>query len=648
MTFAGYAGQILYVDLTARNIKKEALTDEDITAFLGGAGINYRLAAQVMKPTMDPFSADNVIILGSGVFSGTIIPSSAKLLATTKFPVNNAIGSGTAGGRFPIMMKSSGYDHIVISGRAAQPVCIKIRDDEVLLEDAGDLWGKDIVETTSALVGKYEPCSVICIGPAGENYLKISLAFMDGTGHLGTGGLAAVMGSKNLKAIVVCQGNHPVTVADPFKLRKIVKGLTDRQRKWPGRRQLIDGGMAGVSLESWMEEPRVLDNWTRADFRDSQDEKELEQFARRHMECRQGIACPSCTMSCKERVEVKTGPHAGTVTYGHLIFPFWGKAKEYGRSVKFISELNRYGVCRNDFGALLYLVAYLQDQAVLTEKQVGFRVKEDDLEGALRLLEMTVYRRGFGDVLAEGLMGLGQEFPDVRKYLVQIKGRSPPFSSHAYDPRVKGLGTMEFSMMTHPRGAHISAGGSPAFTPGRTAADFARHADRMGVSAEAVRRVAPEKTGFNPGRYSRYSQDWTSLFDCVGLCNRHFVNRFFNVNTITELYNAITGRKMDPAGMMKVAERSWNLCRLLNVQAGFTRREDQPPAIWFTRLKGGEKDLVAHDYYGTMTMNPADFETALDEYYSERGWDPKTGIPTREKIMELGLESYASGMKIDS
>jgi aldehyde:ferredoxin oxidoreductase len=643
MPFPGYAGNILYVDLTAGRVRKEPLKDGDVQDFLGGVGINYRLAAEIIDPGVDPFSPENAVILGAGPFSGTIVPSSAELSATTKFPLNGAIASGRGGGGFPMMLKSSGYDHVVITGAAKRPVYIRIQNDEVVLEDARELWGKDIFETVSQLLEAYEPCSVISTGPAGENRVKISLAYIDWTGHVGTGGLAAVMGSKNLKAIIACQGNHRVRVAHRLKLQKLVGVLVERMRGWSGRQPVIEGGMTGMGLDGWIREPRIIDNWAQAQFRNAQEAKELEGFVHRHRESRQTIACPGCHMACKDRVQVKSGSYAGTVSYGHMVPPFPGDGDKYGRSVKYISELNRYGICLFDFSALLYLVSHLQDRGLLTEKEVGFRVQEDDLEGTLKLIEMTAYRQGFGDNLAEGLLGMGRRIPGAEKYVVHMKGRSPVFEhGRGFDPRVRGLGTMELTMVTNPRGGHVSTGGSPAYGPGRPPADFARHGERMGIPAQAIPRVAPE-TDFNPGRFTRYSEDWCSLFDCLGLCNRAFVNRFYHVNTLTDLYNAITGRDMEPHQMMKAAERSWNLWRLLNVKAGFSRQDDLPPPIWFTPLKAGDKEISLHDYYNTKNLNQEDVEELLNEYYDERGWDRSSGAPTQEKLRELGLEHYAAG-----
>jgi aldehyde:ferredoxin oxidoreductase len=197
---------------------------------------------------------------------------------------------------------------------------------------------------------------------------------------------------------------------------------------------------------------------------------------------------------------------------------------------------------------------------------------------------------------------------------------------------------MEFEQTTNPRGAHVAAGGSPAFEPGRPVADFVRHGERMGIPEEALKRVVGP-ISFNPGRYSRYSEDWYSLFNCLSLCNRAQVNRFYHVNTIAALYSAVTGIDLPPAQLMKASERAWTIGKLLNVREGFDRRDDRAPETWFRPLVQGGKEYRVTDYEETSTLGREDLERFLDDYYDERGYDRQSGVPTRRKLEELGLES---------
>ena len=159
----------------------------------------------------------------------------------------------------------------------------------------------------------------------------------------------------------------------------------------------------------------------------------------------------------------------------------------------------------------------------------------------------------------------------------------------------------------------------------------------MGAPEEAQERVAG--SAFNPGRYSRYSEDWYSLFNCLSLCNRAQVNRFYHVKTIAALYAAVTGIELTPAQLMKASERAWTIGKLLNTREGFDRKDDKVPEAWFRPLvREGEEHRIT-DYYGTLNLTREDVERFLDDYYDERGYDKQSGLPSKEKLKELGLES---------
>jgi aldehyde:ferredoxin oxidoreductase len=249
-TIPGYAGSILYVDLTSGRMVKEPLDPELLAALIGGYGINNKLAHDLIPLGTDPLSPANRIIIGAGPFAGTFIPGAAKILVTTRFPLNGAFATAAGGGSFALMLKSAGYDHVVITGRARQPVYLRISEAGVELVDAAELWGKDSFDTIDDLRRRYEPCSVVPIGQAGENLVRDSITSVDKAGTLGRGGLPAIMGAKNLKAIVVQQGTAPVNIAHRLTLQKLVNNLHERMIAWPGRRFILDNGVAPAPPDS--------------------------------------------------------------------------------------------------------------------------------------------------------------------------------------------------------------------------------------------------------------------------------------------------------------------------------------------------------------------------------------------------------------
>ncbi|MDP2952396.1 MAG: aldehyde ferredoxin oxidoreductase C-terminal domain-containing protein, partial [Chloroflexota bacterium] len=390
-------------------------------------------------------------------------------------------------------------------------------------------------------------------------------------------------------------------------LERLLNALHERVMAWPGRKTLLERGMAEL-------------------------EDGLQQVHCRH---RKVMACPSCPVGEKEMVRLEEGSYAGLVTYLPHFNPVElgcrTASEAYGQAVKYLDALNRLGLCRVSFGALLSWLVRLHGEGIITVEDTGGLVPKEDLETALKLMEMVAFRKGFGDILAEGLVGAAEGIGrGSLDYLEHVKGQGM-----VWDPREKGLGTMEFEEMVNPRGAHVASGGSPSYAAGRPLEDFVRHSERMGATPEAVKRIVGP-TSFNPGRLTRYSEDWFSLFNCLGLCNRAHVNRFYSAKLVAELFTAVTGMEVGPGDLMKAAERAWTLGKMLNVRAGFGRKDDRPPEVWFQPLKGpgGERHLT--DYYGA-PLSRADVERLLDDYYDERGWDKKSGTPTRDKLEELGL-----------
>ena len=612
MSIPGYAGRILYVDLATGKTRKEPLDPELAKSLIGGFGINNKLAYDLVPQGTDPLAPENLIIIGAGPLAGTMVPGAAKVVVTTKFPINGAFATAAGGGSFALMLKTAGYDHVIISGRAERPVYLRIAEEDAELCDATELWGKDSYETIDELRRRYEPCSVIPIGQAGENLVKISITSVDKAGTLGRGGLPAVMGSKKLKAIVVQQGAIATNVAHPLTLQKLVNSLHERIMKWPGRQFIQDNGLMPVPPD----------------------------MAELHQKTRRPLACPSCPLADKVRVTLCEGPYAELQSYmPHAVinrFEAKTSAEAYEQSIKYSDTLDRYGLCRMNFTSLLSTMVHLYREGVITKEDTGGIEIKDNLETALTLARMTACREGFGAILAEGLVGAARIIGrGADKHIEHIKN-----NAIVYDPRPRSLGTMEFEQITMPRGAHVAAAGSPSYEPGRPPADFARHGERMGIPEEAIKRaVGP--TSFNPGRYSRYSEDWYALFNNLSLCNRAQVNRFYHVKTIAELYAAVTGIELTPAQLMKSSERAWTIGKMLSVREGFNRKDDKPPEAWFQPLVREGKEYRITDYHEGTALTREDVERFLDDYYDERGYDKQTGLPTREKLKELGLESMA-------
>jgi len=624
MDVPGYAGHILHVDLTRGSIRKEELDLELVTNFIGGWGINSRLAYDCIPPDADPLSPENAIILGAGPFNGTIVPGSAELAITTKFPLSGGIGVSCGGGHFPLMLKTSGYDHIVITGSSPTPVYLKILNDDVELLSADDVWGKDTYETVDALRLRYEPCSIIPIGPAGENLVKISVTFIDKGGTVGFGGLPAVMGSKNLKALVACQGDNGIRVANSRGLQKAVDRMMERIMDYRMRPTLIEGGTFAMT-SGWLGAMGLdLGDWDKI-----------------HKETRRTLACPSCPMGDKELNRLREGEYSPMTAY---MTDFMGEFESSGqssldshnRAVKRVDSLNRTGICKINFNNVMNLMVSLYDRGIITKEDTGGIEIKRDYETVLRLIDMTTRREGIGDVMAEGPLGAAQKIGgDAERHAIHIKGCAP-----FIDPRADSMNTMALAQMVHPGRANYACGGSGIYMQGRPIEQFLSHARRMGIPEEAIDRIFTADS-FNVGRYTKHTEDWYSLFNTFGQCHRLYIHRFHGIDSFIEFFTAVTGTKTDPDELLRYGERVWNMYKLLNVRMGFERKDDQPPKAWFEPIKGGDKEIRMMDYYKTTVLTEKDMEQMLDDYYDERGWDRERGAPTFEKLRELGLEDFA-------
>ncbi len=619
----GYMGHILYVDLTAGRSWTEALDPDIARQFLGGWGVNARLAWDAIPPDADALAPENAVIIGTGPFSGTIVPGSAELSITTKLPLSGGIGTGCGGGHFPLMLKSSGYDHVVITGQAAHPVYLKIGNGNVEVLPADDLWGKDTYDTVDLLRLRHEPCSVIPIGPAGENRVGVSMTFIDKGGTLGFGGLPAVMGAKNLKAVVACQGDRPLFIADRLRLIRAVDRIIEKVRDYRLRPKLIEGGTFSMTVE-----------WLSAMGRSSGGWEEI------HIASRQALACPSCPMADKEVKRLREGEFSPSTAY---MTDFMGQDESsaataldnHNRAVNRVAVFNRLGICRINFNNVLNLMLSLVKEGIVTTAQTGGIEINSDYETVLRLAEMTAKREGFGDIMADGPLGAARRLgPEAVKHAIHIKGCSP-----FIDPRSDSMNSMAFAQMVHPGRSNYACGGIGIYMQGRPVDQFIHHAHRTGMSDESIGETFSDDL-FDTPRLTKHAEDWYSLFNSLGQCHRLYIHRFHSMDTLLDLYGAVTGEKIDAAGLLERGERAWNMQKQLNVRLGFSREHDAAPEEWFVPIKTRTGEVPMMDYYKQKVVTREDTEGMLDEYYAARGWDRDTGAPLRKTLEALGLEDY--------
>ncbi len=617
MSGNGFAGTVLRVDLTTREITREPLDRVMAERYIGGLGLCIKLCHDTIKPGCDALSPENPIVLGAGPFVGTNLPSTSRVYSVSKLPSSGAIGWCGAGGfTFGAMLKNAGFDHVIIEGRSERPVCLRIFDDRVDLIDAAHLWGRSVEETCASVWDEYGfPTGVLCIGQAGENRAPFSMAFIDRISTMGRGGFGAVMGSKNLKAVLV-KGSGGVRVADRKRCNLLSQGLLDRIRAWPHLREAQDKGLTQAF-------PFI-------------PQDEYSRMKKRR------AACVSCPIGCKDIVEIPDGPFQGLVkctsSVINLYTPVLYGFKDYRESIKCMSTIDAFGLDMFEFFGIMALAGKLVDSGIIRDALADPPIRLDSLESMEAWARKISLREGLGDVLAGGFKGIIEEYGDSAKDLVPalVKGMHPyagPGSALAWDR----FGTMELGQVLDPRGPHVGAGGSPTYFALRPLTVFPAHLERMGVPREAIDRIIKpgrgpdEKGDLKVGALLRYSHAWFVILGSMGICARGQINRFYDAQTCSQLYESVTGFPTDLPALRERVDRVWTLYRMANLREGLVpQQQEVAPEQWF-----GKTGFRA--YLTGEPLKRSETEGMIKDYYKEWGWDPETGIPQTQELRRLGL-----------
>ena len=644
MEYFGYAGTILHVDLTTSEIRKEALDMEMARKYVGGGGFSLRLAADSADPMVDPFAPENVIVYAPGALCGTAAPGASKLALTYKQPLTNSWGSCSGSGALGFMIKAAGYDAVVITGKASKPVYLLL-EDKPRICDADGIWGLDLADATQALWKKHDFCSVHTIGAAGENQVHHSLGMIDMRSTMGRGGLAAVMGAKNLKALVARAGSKGVKIADPKGFMKIVNEVYKLMVDDPLREAWREHGVL-IGWPTWAKTGFSYRNWTKF----FPEEKALELydpgvFYKTIVKTR--LACATCPVGDKGRFDIIAGEFSGrSVLVSELLQEITSTAMkmdigpDYNKRLILLDTADRYGLDIMEITCLIDWVIDLQERGILTKEDTDGMELKRDFDTVMKWMEKISKREGFGDVLADGWLGAIRRIGrGCEKYAVHCKGTAPAFM----DARIN-LNPEAFEECINPRGATVVAAESPAILPMRPLDKIWRHCDRMNISEDAKEAIFDTPDEFSLPLLTRHVEDWYRFYSALGICARQQIQQRHSFMTMYNLYLAATGMDIGEDEILEVGERVVNLERGFNALCGLTRKDDKFPDRWFEPLETidePKKKKPLTDYYQNVDLTPEDVEKIYDEYYAERGWDVERGVPTKEKLTELGLEDIA-------
>ncbi|NWF92767.1 MAG: aldehyde ferredoxin oxidoreductase family protein [Syntrophaceae bacterium] len=621
----GYAGQILYVDLTDGSVQKGPLDRDFALNYIGGRGFSSRILFDGLKSGIDPLSPDNLVILAAGPLNGTPAPSASRLIVASKSPLTGAIGDASSGGYWAPELKYAGFDAIVLRGRSAMPVYLWVEDGKAELRPAKHLWGLRIHETNDRLKEEIgdDDIHILAIGPGGENLVRYACVVTDEESVGGRTGVGAVLGSKLLKAVVV-RGTQDVKIADPRRFKEAIDAYRETLAG-----EVWTEGLRRLGTPNLVAHRQKLGIWGAKNFQratiDQWEKISGEAFREKFL--LKVMGCMGCMVRCRRYSVIQEGPLGPTYTKGpeYDTINALG-AKTYVTDPAVILRAHflcdEFGIDEQTAGSTIAMAMELYERGRLTKDQVdGAELVFGNGEALLHFIEKIPFRKGFGDLLAEGTRIMGQRL-DADYYAIHVKG----LEVDASDPRSLPTRALTYAVAT--RGScHLR--GFPYIDefikPEESAAFF-------GTPAVSELHGLEGK-----GRMVAWSENWITIANLMGLCvfawyrSRSFpmlIKR--GLDLANEVFVAATGLPMRGEELLRCGERVYNVEKLFNVREGFGREADYPPSRFF------EEPMPDGPGKGSK-LNRDDYDRLLDEYYEARGWDKRTGVPTPEKLASLGL-----------
>lgn len=605
----GYLGKILRVDLSTRRTWDEPLDEGYARAFIGGSGLAARYALSMVDKETDPLGPDNPLIFMTGPLVGTRMPSAGRYSVCSLSPLTGRWGESNSGGFWGPELRFAGYDGIIITGLADEPVWLSIAGGEVKLNDAAGLWGLDSYAVQDRIRDLLnEPkARVACIGQAGENMALMAAIMNDHGRAAGRTGMGAVMGSKRLKAIAV-RGKNQVPVADPAGLRKAVKEINQGLEEDLPAMSLRLAGTAGYVDMSLMYGDAPIRYYQQGEWEPAANLSGVlmvDEYQNRN------VACYACPIVCGRETRAPSygqekvdGPEYETLmALGSLMMVDDLEAVIYAGHL-----CNLYGLDSISAGCTISLACELFERGILTgEDTGGIEVRYGDAQTAHKLIEMMAHRDGFGDVLADGSQALAERYgvPDMA---VTVNRLEVPM----HDPRA--FHGMAVTYALSPRGACHMEGDMYGVDTGQGLAL------ELGVLPGDRFESSEDK-----GRVTALSQSWRNLYNALALCQ--FQNP--GPEMVLQALNSITGWDLSLDDLMTAGKRLMTLKRLLNLRRGLSRSDERLPALLTLPLEGGTENSVP------------DLETMLVGAYAEYGWDLETGRPTPATLEQLELVSIA-------
>jgi aldehyde:ferredoxin oxidoreductase len=613
MKLNGYMGKILYFDLSSSKVHIGDMNEEWAHQFIGGSGLGAKFLYELTNERTDPLGPENPLIFMTGPFTGTAVPLSGRHAVVSRSPLTGIFGESDVGGTWGANLKKAGFDGMIITGKSENPVYLWVHNGEWEIRNASHLWGKDTYDIDPILKNEtHEKAVVSAIGQAGENLVPMAAIMTDGKDGRAAGrcGMGAVMGSKNLKAIVV-YGTENVSIYDPETVRNLPKEYgalinknAENFRKYGTSGSLsVFESMGTLPLQNW----KFVGRW-------EESAEKINGFTLAETLLTGRYFCDSCVLGCGRVVKVESGPYAGVEGAG----PEYETLALLGsnclidnlEALCFANELcNRFGLdTMSTGGAIAFGMEAYEKGLIDREDTGGIELRWGSAEAMIEMIKMIAQKKGLGEVLGKGVKRASEELgKNSVEFAMHIKGLELP----AHDPRGYNAGAV--GLATSSRGACHLAGLSHTF-------ERVLKSPEIGIP-EPLDRFQVEGKGILAVK----SQDLMGMMDSLKLC-KFILFAGITITHIVKWYHSVTGREMTIDDFIKTGERIFNLKRLYNVRLGMSRKDDTLPfrSLTFKRMGKG------------LTPNLPPLGQMLSEYYEYRGWSEE-GIPTPEKLKELGL-----------
>ena len=615
----GYMGKLLRVDLSQRKIAEEPLDINMARNYIGGAGLATRIIFEEVPAHTDPLSPQNKLLFMTGPMTGTLFPTTARYEVCTKSPLTDIWLDASSSGRWGNFFKRTGYDGIIIEGAADKPVYLWITDDHAEIKDASAIWGQDALTTQDSIrreVGETR-ASVACIGPAGEKQVLLACVINDEGRAAGRGGAGAVMGSKKLKAIAV-NGTKRIGWPGDETYRKASKTFTTGLAASILATMLGKDGTANAMDSGWVTGDVPVKNWRQGMWKEGS--VKLGGFRMSQTILKGQDACLGCPIRCARHIAIEQGPYimdGPGPEYETLAMLGTLLLNDNLESVCWANDLcNRHGIDTISTGGVIAFAMEAYEKGLITKADAdGLDLSWGNVDTILELIKLIGERQGLGALLGQGVKRAAEKIGHgAESFAVHVKGMEVP----AHDPRA--FFSMAATYATGPRGACHLHGNAFAFELGLVMPE-------AGVTYKQGRFDREGK-----GLATKVAQDFASVANSMVVCSMAAMT--MQPATVASFLTLACGTPYTSQDVLRAGERIVNLQRLFNLKCGITAADDKlPQRLLEPTTEGGQAGKVP------------DIAYQLKEYYRVRGWTPE-GVPTTEKVKELGLEFATIGSQI--